>query len=69
MFQKGILSLKMIFIVHLRTHHPLERKKKKENKVGAHEHGDFMTLSSPKTLPRLDIPLSSYSDIDDENDR
>ena len=41
----------------------------KYNKVGVQEHGDLMPLSSPETLPRLDIPLSSYSDIDDENDR
>lgn len=41
----------------------------KENKVGAREHGNFMSLSSSETLPRLDVPLSSYSDIDDENDR
>ena len=28
-----------------------------------------MPLSSPKTLPRLHIPLSTYFDIGDENDR
>lgn len=42
------------------------------NKVGTHELGDFMPLSSPlksESLPRLDIPVSSYSDIDEENDR
>jgi len=68
MFQRGVLSLKLIFTVHLRTHHSLECKKKIK-KIGAHEHGDFMPLSSPETLPSLDIPLSSYSDIDVENDR
>lgn len=41
----------------------------KENKFGAHEHGDFMPLSSPETLPHSDIPLSTYFDISDENDR